>query len=314
MAKTSSLDGDFPLPLVTGRSPSGSSARESAQNLERRHDSSLSPHPTRQPVPRHNLLTSQLGELSKTLAFSDDAILALGASPAPHYVSPSSHGSKALFSHHTMGIAISGKKRQSKVGRHNSRGPGSRHLPCHLTQSLPHEAEHVGSTDPAPTHKGSPHRQPETETAKETASAQRAKTFSSQLESGAKPLHLRGKNSTIQLNNDTVFKKVLQPRYPQPPSSYQKVEKEAEKTVPVPVLYLQGHRRWLDLPQYIEVSSKSSHCLVALCKVHRAAICGHALGVPEHWECATPAQHTLSQPSLLLHHRAAPTARVLRHQ
>jgi hypothetical protein len=226
-----------------------------------------------------NVLTHQLGELSKTLVFSEDALFSLSSVPAPGSYASACQASKQLFSHRTMSVPIKGRRRAAIVGRHSTRGPGSKHLPCHLTQSLPSgiKVEALGERRPHhATREG--HRKellldgPIKEKGVSATAAKgstdnlvgegptgNTRAFVEHLEAGAKPCHLlRGELSTIMLDDNTMFKKVLQPRFPPPPSKFHQIDEDSktisEVTSERPVAFLQGHRRWLDLPQLVKVS------------------------------------------------------------
>lgn len=292
-------------------------------------------HTGEKTVARHSLLTHQLRDLSKTLVFADDALFALASIPAPCTYASSHQSNRQLFDYQTISVPMTHRRRRvSKVGRHNTRGSGSKHLPCHLTQSLPfvlREEPGVGrAREDWLTSKGTMEDQDWQWEAREgqltsTAHQHRAnkahkdqlspisldqdrehsakakevstvslvadsKAFVAQLAVGAKPLHLlQGRDSTILLDNNTLFKKVLQPKYPLPPSEYH-ADKAAKKTSTLevtsdrPVSYLQGQRRWLGLPRLIEVSKTSeifNKCIIFV--VFFAALCGYAMGVHEYW-------------------------------
>lgn len=213
-------------------------------------------------TPRHNKFIEQVADLSKRLVFSDAAISALSSAVCSY--ESARENSSQLFRFESMGIDRD--KRKQLVGRHDNRGSGSRHLPCHLTQSLPHSTELVGAagepcgqgtTSARVTWRQNP-LQKDVDVKGEPSAAEptllaspEPKNFMEQLERGAKPFHVRGRESTILLDNNTMFKKVLQPRYPQPPDEYQ-----VAKTPPVgrPLAVRKGHKRWLDLPKPVEVS------------------------------------------------------------
>lgn len=230
-----------------------------------------------------SLLTHQLGELSRTLVFADDALAAHCSVPAPCSYAAAHQSSKQLFAHQTIGIPI--RCRVSKVGRHNSRGSGSKHLPCHLTQSLPCGIPEEGTDqlsrmnnqvprtltayqrEKSPNEIYPPQEEHSSDKKKPSASSGRIgsvagpKTFTEQMASGAKPLHLvHGRDSTILLDNNALFKKVVQSRYPPPPSKFHQTNRGTKKTAASeitsdrPLAFLQGHKRWLDFPRPIEVS------------------------------------------------------------
>lgn len=259
-------------------------------------------------VASHSVFTQQLGELTKTLVFAEDALAALCSVPAPCSYASAHQSSKQLFSHRTMAVPIRCRKRVSEVGRHDARGSGSKHFPCHLTQSLPHGIPEEGGTQVCRTaisvvsqlprtayyrggspsevsetprspceehHSSDKDKKPSASTGQisTVSSVAGPKTFMEQVASGAKPLHLlHGRESTILLDNSALFKKVLQPRYPPPPSKVHRTGQAAKKTTAVsestserPLAFLRQHRRWLDFPLPIEVSTSIQlHCTVHL--------------------------------------------------
>ena len=84
-----------------------------------------------------DLLSTQLGELSKALSFSPDAVCALGPDVRKTYAS-AREDSRALYCHRNItGFTAkpSTKKGIGIIGRHNVRGPGKKHLMCNLTKS-----------------------------------------------------------------------------------------------------------------------------------------------------------------------------------
>lgn len=242
-----------------------------------------------------SLYTRNLGELSK-LVFSEDALSALATVPAPNSYASAYHTSKQLFDHHTMSVPIKGRRRASKIGRHNARGSGSKHLPCHLTQSLQYgrkggrqekvrgdqmkcvsvkdrrethhakarEDTHIQQLSPLRSLDGDKEHLVSVEGGADQVSTDNSaadpKAFVAHLTAGAKPVHLpQGTPSTILLDDNTLFKKVLQRRFPPPPDEL--AERDTKKDLPAvaitshqPLAFLQGHRRWLDLPQLIKVN------------------------------------------------------------
>lgn len=255
--------------------------------------------PTRKKV---GSFTHRIRELSKSLVFAEDALSALASVPAPNSYASAHETSKQLFSHQTMSVPFRCRRRASKVGRHDTRGSGSKHLPCHLTQSLPYATEggtqeNARKAESAYTAKESsttcnttkdltayPRKERLSSLSKDKQHSARAeegstvfsvaegissigsvagpKAFVEHLAAGAKPLHLlQGSASTILLDDNALFKKVLQPRFPPPPNELHLADRDAEKTTTLeptpdrrPLAFLQGHRRWLDLPQPIKVS------------------------------------------------------------
>ncbi len=88
----------------------------------------------------HNLLSSQLGDLSKTLTFSEDAIHSLGPDTFPTYAL-AKEDSRGLFSHRRiMGCRTQQFKGIGTVGRHDVRGPGKKHVACNLIASTEYSA------------------------------------------------------------------------------------------------------------------------------------------------------------------------------
>lgn len=211
-------------------------------------------------TPRHNKFSDQVADLSKRLVFSDAAISAL-SSAVCSYESARESSSK-LFRFQNMGIDRMRKKQL--VGRHDSRGSGNRHLPCHLTQLLPYSTV-CATGEPCSLATGGHvswkqnHLQKDVDLEGETSAAglmllasPEPKNFMEQLERGAKPFYLRGRESMILLDNNTMFRKVLQSRYPPHPGEYQVAR---PPDVGRPLAVRKGHKRWLDLPKPIEVSN-----------------------------------------------------------
>ena len=225
-------------------------------------------------TPRHTKFSDQVADLSKRLVFSDAAIMDLSSAVCSY--ESARENSSQLFRIHNMGIDRSRKKQL--VGRHDNRGSGNRHLPCHLTQPPPRSTELVsvpgepygqGATgghiswkqnplQKDASIKGEPSAAEKPSAAEEPSAAEltlltspEPKNFMEQLEKGAKPFHLTGRESMILLDNNTMFKKVLQSRYPQPPDQYQVARPPAVRR---PLAVRKGHKRWLDLPKPIEVS------------------------------------------------------------
>lgn len=233
--------------------------------------------------------THQIGELSKALVFAEDALASV---PAPSSYASAHQTSKHLFNHQTMSVPFRYRRRASKVGRHDTRGSGSKHLPCHLTRSLPYATEGARRAQEENRKESSAYTAEESSTiyhaTKDLAAYSRKgqlsslskgkqysataregsavstvagpKAFVEHLAAGAKPLHLlQGRASTILLDNNALFKKVLQPRFPPPPNEFHLADGDAKKTLQAtserrPMAFVQGHRRWLDLPQPVEVS------------------------------------------------------------
>ena len=75
-------------------------------------------------------LNSQVKDLGKSLAFSDDVV----STRSPHSVSYSKAkgGLKALYQPNDLGIGSHMKTTSNTVGRHDCRGEPKKHLPCHL--------------------------------------------------------------------------------------------------------------------------------------------------------------------------------------
>lgn len=90
------------------------------------------------------------------------------------------------------------------------------------------------------------------------------KDYESELAAGARPVFQPGiEHNTILLDNNTVFQKVLQPTYPEPPEKYMlQSKKDLEISPPSqhPVQFHQGHLRWLDFPQPVEVNVSLEMC------------------------------------------------------
>ena len=245
----------------------------------------------------HSLYTQNLGDLNK-LVFSEDALSALATAPAPNSYASAYHTSKKLFDHQTLSVPVkgAGRRKAAKIGRHNARGSGSKHLPCHLTQSLPYGKKGGGPEGvrgyqsagvSVKDHRRTCHMTAREDTyhyteqlsplscqdgdlehmvavergidqASTVTSAADPKAFIEHLAAGAKPVHLpRGTPSTILLDDNALFKKVLQRRFPPPPDEL--AERDTKKAPAVeitsrqPLAFLQGQRRWLDLPQLVKV-------------------------------------------------------------
>lgn len=237
-------------------------------------------------VAHHGLFTNQLGELSKKLIFAEDALAALCSVPALSSYEAAQQSSKQLFAHQTIGVPIHCNRRASRVGRHNTRGPGNKHLPCHLTArsgiSEQRTTDQLSRTAPSAATGAAYRRErspskicapsgehsPGYVSAGQVGSVVGPKTFTEQMASGAKPLHLlQGRESTILLDNNAMFKKVLQPRYPPQPSTFSQADEDYKQTAVMgmashrPLAFIQGQKRWLNFPQPIEVRM-SNHSAV----------------------------------------------------
>lgn len=216
------------------------------------------PHPPPRPQairllsrPPQELLSSQLENLSRTLVFSDDAVSTL-APWTISYASATRKGTRQLFSHSNLGLRKQFKKKTA-VGRHDNRGPGHKHLPCHLTVSEYSQPGLATSPLPGPQRRAkslpAPSEEDEDSLGELAGYSAQPRDFVRELEQGAKPVFVRNKRSTILLDNDTLFKKVLQTSYPRSPLAYcsdAKPVEQGEKRVPM--------KRWLALPQNIQVS------------------------------------------------------------
>lgn len=252
-------------------SPTGSSRRSnktsSAWTSSKRSNASLPsvlfPASARNSaVPRHRLLyTDQVGDLSKTLIFSSDAISSLGSNICTY--ASAKQSTRKLFTHENMqGFSEGASKRVSiTTGRCNTRGSGDKHLPCHLMQ--PHPPPDVGmpgdrASVPRSSFLAARKRLPRQYVSDgEELTSPTPKDYVQQLNAGAKPLHIPGKASTIVLDNNTMFKKVLRASYPQPPTEYFLSNDNKEKYTPAKTPYhiqCQGHKRWVDVPHPIQVS------------------------------------------------------------
>lgn len=268
-------------------SSSNSSARPSRE-ASKQQQSSPRAHPDtlflKSPASHHDMYSSHLGELSNTLVFSEDAI----ASLSPGYCSyiTAQQDTKELFNHQNMGIALKATKRH--VGRHSSRGPGFKHLPCHLTVQSPSftikdapkgkvKNQHLASkvtkqpfnVEKMPSLKDKATHRPKVVVGGQTLpsvvamdsfpdelSGNYSKGFVEHLQAGAKPLYVQGRESIIFLDNDMMFKKMLQPRYPQSPIEYQLTPSHRGHPVTPnrTCVQMQGHKRWMGLPRAIEAS------------------------------------------------------------
>lgn len=234
--------------------------------------------PTRKPVARHDLLNSQLGDLSKVLVFSDDAITALGSN-MQSYASGSGklmQGNRDLFSYRSMpGFREkSRKKLAAPSGRHDSRGQGGRHLPCHLMQPRDLERTVKNPSDNITRNDITPQKERARKKTRVvfkdaislTGELPSDKSYTKQLEAGAKPLHVQGRDSIICLDNNTMFKKTLQDSYPQPPVKYCK-DGEKPSSLDRRLVHFQGHKRWLDVPKPVEVSVQRNYISALVCSL-----------------------------------------------
>ena len=343
------------------RSPEDLSSRLfSVENPSRSHHQQPRPHDLAlSSRPQTHLLSSHLEELSRTLVFSDDAITEISPS-AVDYASAKQSTNK-LFQRGdiSIGLPLIATK---PIGRHNARGPGFRHLPCHLIKdkgrlfktkekclkdaerSSSHEksstiasctfteystikhnlplvsrstsipwtdrllgavtrdtARHLlnessrlsrcATTSSLPHCKTDPHTtisasscQAPLSTTSPTAPitpsslqfypshpqtdelslfqfspipsqfgpAPPPSTFLREVEAGAKPVHLKDRDSIILLDNNEIFRKVVQSCYPQPPKKYCSVA-GAEDSTSEGNRHLQAYKKWLDFPQPIKV-------------------------------------------------------------
>ena len=202
----------------------------------------------RPPVPKsaspgQDLLTSQLNDLSRKLVFTEDVVSTINPG-VTSYALAKQRASK-LYHYKDM-LKIGQTKRRIAGGRHNIRGPGKRHLPCHLTHSdMPDiKLRKNRLTHAAPSRKHPlPAESPNTDT----------KDYVKMLERGAKPLYHSNRDTITLLDNNTVFRKVLQTCYPQPPSNYCLVEKD-DPSLNSKKSCCKGRKKWVSLPQSIEVS------------------------------------------------------------
>lgn len=194
-----------------------------------------------------NLLSSQLGDLSKTLTFSRDAASALGVDPSTTYADVAGkEGSRGLFSCHDIkGFRTQRFRGIGTIGRHDMRGSTKKHLLCDLkTSSKPNQIKSIprrkmNAFVNFPIELEDPPK----------------KSFESELLTGAKPVYQHtSTGSTILLDNNKLFKKVLQTTYPQPPEEF-RLDKtlEAPPSRKTPVHFQQGHQRWVDFPKLIVV-------------------------------------------------------------
>ena len=237
--------------VLSSESSSRKDERPSAgkySSPQRKDPISLSP--ARKPTPHHSLFHDQIGQLSKTLTFAEGAGASLGVDICSY--STARQNSRRLFTHHNMEIFADEAKHGSSAptGRHNSRGPGDRHLPCHLTH--PQGAGLV--IPPLERRKGGKMSKSWNQSIRsrteEITLPPSPKNYIQQLEAGAKPLYTPGKERTIVLDNNTAFKKVLQVSYPPPPSKYITSQQTKPSTKDKEEVH---HRRWLDVPQPVEV-------------------------------------------------------------
>lgn len=200
---------------------------------------------------------SQVRDLSRTLTFTKDVF----PSSSPRIISSYSaakHSARELFqpgnlrleTQHSLG---------SGGGRYNIRGSGIKHLPCHLEDTttraaggsvgLPFSQLLVCSPKELPVIRGDDCvRQYQSFDRLYPPSTTNNYTFN--LVAGARPVHPSG--STISLDNNTKYKKVLQQSYPQPPESYFVAEDRRVRKTGVRQRTT-GFRRWLELPYPVKV-------------------------------------------------------------
>ncbi len=189
-----------------------------------------------------DIYSSQLGDLSRTLVFSEEAVSTL--SPATiSYASAKQQASK-LFCYHPSELGIQRRVGGAGAGgRYNTRGPGARHLPCNLGLDPVWSSRKVEYKKKKKKHvffEESP------------SSTVHSKNYVAELGRGAKPVHVAASGeSTILLDNASMFRKVLQPSYPQHPGEFSlsNAKQPQERK-----LCSRGHRRWRSLPLPIEVS------------------------------------------------------------
>lgn len=202
---------------------------------------------------------SQVKDLSKTLTFTEDVFSTSSPSCVTRY-SSAKHSARELFQ---PGNLMQPKSLPSGGGRYNIRGSGVKHLPCHLEDTsmtrdslaLPSSQQLVCSPAELPVSRGDVLAYPFESFDK--LYPPRIRNYAHDLETGARPINPSGSGSTILLDNNTKYKKVVQKSYPQPPDNYFMEEERREREIGERKIGEKKRgthfRRWLDLPQPVKV-------------------------------------------------------------